>query len=91
MERTHYWFDRQPIFKIFQRPPNRLRFYKCQAPDCGLVIHYFPKKGERPIWCSDRCRARERQRRLKQMKAKNPCFKKKRHKGVFGTQHWGFR
>ena len=91
MDRTYYDFDKQPPHVTHQRPPNRMRFFICASPDCRKAVHFIPKKGERPKWCSAQCYVRERQRRIRQIPKSKHWPRKPRHKGVLGTQHWSLR
>jgi len=86
MERTWYRFDK----RITPDLSLRLQIVICRSPDCRRVLHCDKKRGQQKIWCSDRCRSRERQRRMRQTKSEHKRGPYTRHKGVMGTAHYSF-
>ncbi len=86
MERTWYTFDK----RIKKELRLRLQIVVCRSPDCRRVLHCDKLRGQSKLWCSDRCRMRERQRRIKGLRPEQYRGVRKRHKGVLGTAHYAF-
>jgi hypothetical protein len=87
MTRTYYTFDLRQTRDL----RLRLQIVRCQATDCGRVLHCDKKRGQQRLWCSDTCRARIRNRERKQITLAKHRGIRKRHKGFLGTGHyfWG--
>lgn len=84
MDRTWYTFDK----RIKKDLSLRLQIVVCSSSDCRRVVHCDKKRGQQKKWCSDRCRARERQRVIRQTARKKQ--RGPRHRGVLGTAHYSF-
>lgn len=88
MERTWYAFDKRRDRRDLRL---RLQVVICAAGDCRTVLHCDKKRGQHKRWCSDACRVRVRNRRIRQISANRQRGRRApRYKGVLGTGHYSF-